>query len=208
MFSANENIALRQFKKRVVKYVEECMPEKALDAGTSVMVMQVACKSPGCVPLETAIVICFPRPFRLSRQDNHDVTQNDDRDELIPGLPESKTGGNFKTKVLLPLSEVRKEDVCDALPPCFIGGTRTMEKICWRVRDIAIGQITQNMGDDDVEGRTIMAEYLMMALKEYMDRGCVPPPIGEDYPPLKTLVDDNPTAKDLTQSNGTNEVLQ
>ena len=33
MFSANENIALRQYKKRVVDYVESCLPEEALDLG-------------------------------------------------------------------------------------------------------------------------------------------------------------------------------
>jgi len=40
MFSANENLILRQSKKRVVAWVEECIPEAALDAGVNVMVMQ------------------------------------------------------------------------------------------------------------------------------------------------------------------------
>ncbi|EJK58227.1 hypothetical protein THAOC_21667, partial [Thalassiosira oceanica] len=54
MFSANENIALRQHKRRVTEYVESTIPEEALDKGTTVMVMQVTCRQPGCVPLETA----------------------------------------------------------------------------------------------------------------------------------------------------------
>jgi len=193
MFSANENLALRQHKKRVVKYVEECIPEEALDAGTSVMVMQVSCKTPGCVPLETVIVICFPRPFHALSQG---MVPAEDQVELVPGLPESKVGGNYKTKVLLPLSEVSKEDVCDALPPCFIGGTRTLEKVCRRIRDVGIGQITQNMGEEDVEGRRLMAEYLIMSLQQYLKNGCAPPPIGEDFPPLV-----NPAVKDEPMTN-------
>lgn len=38
----------------------------------------------------------------------------------IEGLPES-SGGTFKTKILLPMSEVTKDDVLDALPPAFEG---------------------------------------------------------------------------------------
>ena len=107
MFSANENIALRQHKKRVVDYVESCIPEEALDMGTMVMAMQVSCKAPGCVPLETAIVIVFPKLG----------------EEVIPGLPESQ-GGNYKTKVLKPMSEVTKDDIlsfCQKGVSIFIG---------------------------------------------------------------------------------------
>ena len=32
MFSANENLALRQHKRRVVQFVEDCIPDFALDA--------------------------------------------------------------------------------------------------------------------------------------------------------------------------------
>ena len=47
MFSANENIALRQHKRRVIEYVEECIPEDVLDSGATAMAMQVACQAPG-----------------------------------------------------------------------------------------------------------------------------------------------------------------
>jgi hypothetical protein len=47
MFSANENLQLRQHKRRIVSKVEQMMPDEALDMGTTVMVMQVSCKSPG-----------------------------------------------------------------------------------------------------------------------------------------------------------------
>lgn len=33
MFSANENLALRKHKRRVVQFVEDCIPDFALDAG-------------------------------------------------------------------------------------------------------------------------------------------------------------------------------
>ncbi|CAB9520032.1 expressed unknown protein [Seminavis robusta] len=126
MFSANENLALRQHKKKVVAFVEECIPEEALDMGTMVMAMQVSCKAPGCVPLETAIVIVFPKLG----------------EELIAGLPES-CGGNYKTKVLKPMVEVTKEDVLEALPPAFPGGKRSMENLFMQARDVMLGQITQ-----------------------------------------------------------------
>ena len=87
MFSANENIALRKHKRRIVQYVESTIPEDALDKGTSVMVMQVACRAPGCVPLETAVVIVFPKLG----------------EELLKDLPES-CGGSFKTKILMPMA--------------------------------------------------------------------------------------------------------
>lgn len=87
-----------------MRFIEETIPEEALDFGTSVMVMQTVCKTPGCVPLETSVIIVFPK----------------DGKEHIDGLPES-CGGTFKTKILLPLSEVTKDDVLDALPPSFKG---------------------------------------------------------------------------------------
>ena len=104
MFSANENLILREHKRRVVQYIENTIPDDALDMGTSVMVMQTVCKTPGCVPLETSVIVVFPK----------------DGIEHISGLPES-CGGTFKTKILLPLSEVTEEDVFDALPPAFKG---------------------------------------------------------------------------------------
>lgn len=104
MFSANENLMLREYKKRVVGYIESKIPEDALDMGTTVMVMETVCKTPGCVPLETSVIIVFPK----------------DGKEHIEGLPES-CGGTFKTKILLPLRDVTEDDVLDALPPSFKG---------------------------------------------------------------------------------------
>ena len=103
MFSANENLKLREHKRRIVDRIEATMPEEALDIGTNVMVMQVSCKAPGCVPLETAVVIVFPK---CGDQ------------ELVPGLPESK-GGSYKTKILKPMADVTEDDILDNLPPSF-----------------------------------------------------------------------------------------
>jgi hypothetical protein len=169
MFSANENLALRQHKKRVVDYVESCIPEEALDMGTMVMAMQVSCKAPGCVPLETAIIIVFPKLGNSK--------------ELIQGLPES-CGGNYKTKVLKPMAEITKDDVLDALPPEFPGGRRSMEKLCIQARDVMLGQITQLFEEADHKGRQLMAEYLKECLQEYIDRGCTPPEWGEPFPSI------------------------
>jgi hypothetical protein len=171
MFSANENLLLRKHKRRIVNFIEECIPEAVLDLGTSVMVMQVSCKAPGCVPLETAIIIVFPTC----------------EEELLPGLPESK-GGSFKTKVLLPMAEVTQQDVLEALPPEFTGGLRSMEKLCVAARDVTLAQITQLFGDDDLEGRKLMATYLQQSLQDYIDRDCVPPPLDEPFPDQQTTI--------------------
>ena len=168
MFSANENLQLRQYKRQIVQHVEDCIPEDVLDLGVNVMVMQVSCKAPGCVPLETAIIIVFPTSS----------------EELLSGLPESK-GGSYKTKILKPMAEVTKQDVMEALPPAFMGGLRSVEKLCLNARDVMLGQITQLFGDEDVDGRRLMALYLQKSLQDYMDRDCLPPEWGEPFPELQ-----------------------
>jgi hypothetical protein len=164
MFSANENIQLRQYKRQVVGYVEATIPAAILDLGVNVMAMQVQCKMPGCVPVETVIVVVFPASAT----------------ELLPGLPES-AGGSFKTKVLKPMNMVTAQDVLDALPPQFEGGQRSMAELCSAARDVMLAQITQLFGDDDVDGRRLMAQYLKNSLDEYMERNCEPPAWGEAF---------------------------
>eukprot|EP00934_Nitzschia_sp_Nitz4_P006591 Nitzschia sp. Nitz4//scaffold179_size51476//11185//12093//NITZ4_006922-RA/size51476-processed-gene-0.47-mRNA-1//-1//CDS//3329539204//6581//frame0 len=175
MFSANENLVLRQHKRRIVDYVESTIPESALDLGTTVMVMQVTCQSPGCVPLETAIIIVFPKSST----------------EVIPGLPESQ-GGNYKTKILKPMADVTDDDILDALPPAFEGGRRTMERVCMYARDVMLGQITQLLGDDtesSVEERRAMAEYLQACLQDYIANDCRPPELMEPFPSASPAAD-------------------
>jgi hypothetical protein len=169
MFSANENIQLRQYKKQIVQWVEDTIPDATLDLGVNVMVMQVTCKTPGCVPIETAIIVVFPTATT----------------DLLQGLPESQ-GGSYKTKILKPMSSVTQQDVLEALPPAFEGGLRSMEGLCRTARDVMLAQITQLMGEDDVDGRTLMAQYLQQALQDYIDRKCIPPEWGQSYAPLDT----------------------
>jgi len=156
------------------------MPEEALEMGTTVMVMQVSCKSPGCVPLETAVIIIFPKCGN--------------NDELIPGLPESQDGGSYKTKILKPMADVTEEDILDALPAAFEGGTRTMEKICIFARDVMIGQITQLFGDEDddstVKDRTIMANFLQSCLEDYIAGRCKPPQLGAPFINSNSITND------------------
>ncbi len=184
------------------------------------MVMQVSCQSPGCVPLETCVTIVFPRPpskkkKKLKRPKSgatcdpstEDKAAENEKDEipsfpepLLPNLPESQTGGSFKTRILKPLSEVTMDDVLDALPPSFEGGRRTWESVCMKARDVVFAQIGQIVGNGegdegaavvsaalegkDLENRKLIAEYLQVCLQEYIDRGCVAPNWGEPFPPL------------------------
>lgn len=187
MFSANENILLRQHKRKVIEFIEATIPENALDLGTTVMVMQVSCRQPGCVPLETAITIVFPRPPQKAKKKGADMASEAPSfpDALIPGLEESRIGGSFKTRILKPLAEVTNDDVLDALPPEFRGGRRTMESICLKARDTLFAQIGQLVGNDDTtdgkEGRSLVANYLQKCLAEYVERDCVAPEWGEEF---------------------------
>jgi len=171
MFSANENITLRHHKRRVVEYVESTIPESALDLGTSVMVMQVDCRVPGCVPVETMIVIVFPR--------NCD-------EELIPGVKESSIGSSYKAKIMTPLASITKNDVLDALPPGFEGGRKTWESTCLNARDFVLGRIGGLVGlgesEVEVEERRTLVEYLKQCLDDYVENGCVSPDFGKPFP--------------------------
>lgn len=225
MFSANENILLRQHKKRVVDYVESTIPEQALDLGINVMAMQVTCTTPGCVPIETAIIVIFPK---LNNNNNNNAK------ELLPGLPESATGGSYKTKILKPLAEVTKEDVLDALPPAFMGGTKSIEKLCYQIRDNVLAQITQLFDDynenssdtknitriptDDTDNnngkrtsplmsvgqRQLVAQYIQECLQQYIEHDCIPPEIGQPYPDSKNINgdSDNSAETEILQPDG------
>jgi len=179
---------LRQHKRRIVQHIESTIPEHALDMGASVMVMQTTCKTPGCVPLETAIVIVFPR----------------DKTQYIDDLPES-CGGSYKTKILLPLSEVSLDDVLDALPPGFKGGRKTWENTCLTLRDHMLGRIGGIVGSGDdkaeVEERKILAEYLKSCLEDYIKNDCVAPELGLPFPDINRLnLSEEESAKDESQN--------
>jgi hypothetical protein len=155
---------LRQHKRRIVNAIEATIPEDILDLGVNVMVMQVSCQDIGCVPLETAIIIVFPKS----------------ETELLPGLPQS-AGGSYKTKILKPMAEVETPgDIFEALPPAFAGGLKSVQRIALQLRDVVLAQLTQ-VGGDDVALRRQLAAYLQGSLDEYVQHACVPPPVEEAY---------------------------
>ena len=166
--SNNDKEKLHHHEQRVAGYVENALPSHALDNGTNVMVKQVSCSNPGCVPLETLIVIVFPN----------------DRIQYIEGLSESK-GGSFRTKILLPVSKVTKDHVLNELPPCFDGGRKTWTNTCLAMRDMLFSRIGETIGngssDVEIEQRGIMSQYLISALQDYLSNGCVAPVIGAPF---------------------------
>jgi hypothetical protein len=170
MFSANENILLRQHKRRIVEYVESTLSKDILDAGTSVMAMQVSCKTPGCSPLETVVVVVFPRPCGAVEVD----------------AASAQGEGTFKTTILKPMVDVTKDDVLDALPPeRFAGGRKTVERQCYFIRDMMLSHIEKFYPNDDKQGKILMANYLRQSLQEYVDAGCVAPEFGQPFSPSK-----------------------
>jgi hypothetical protein len=113
--------------------------------------------------LETVLLILFPK------SDN----------ELLEGIAESKDGGTLKAKVLLPMADITKDDVVKALPPPL--GTRSMEQLCFQARDFVLAQIAQLVGEEDEEGRRLVADYLISCLEEYKQRNCVAPEYGMPF---------------------------
>jgi hypothetical protein len=177
MFSTNKDTEdeLRKHQKRVAEYVELAIPQRALEAGTSVLVMQISCETPGCSPLETVIVIVFPKAKHVQPS----------LDEWIPGLPQSVDGGHFQTKVFLPLSVVTRDHVLDSLPPAFVGGRKCLENDYIRARDQMLNQIEQTVGQSSLSDeekhpmknkKMLMAKYLIQCLKEYIENDCTLPP--------------------------------
>jgi hypothetical protein len=80
----------------------------------------------------------------------------------------------------MPMADVTKEDVLEALPPAFQGGLQTMARLGLRARDVMLAQITQLF--DDVESRKLMAQYLQQSLQDYLDRDCEAPDYGQPFP--------------------------
>jgi hypothetical protein len=156
------------------------------------MVMQTACRTPGCVPLETVIAIAFPRL---------------NKGELLPGIKESD-GGTFKTNILLPLSEVTRDDVLDALPPGFQGGRKTWERVCLQLRDLVFGRIggLVGNGNEEIEDRRILAEYIKNAMEDYLARDCRAPPLGQPFNNNDGDVDGG--AKEILEYNGGVDIIQ
>jgi hypothetical protein len=113
--------------------------------------------------LETVLLILFPKSDA----------------ELLEGIAESKDGGTLKAKVLLPMADITKQDVVEALPPPL--GTRSMEKLCFQARDFVLAHIAQLVGEEDEEGRRLMADYLISCLEEYKQRHCVAPEYGMPF---------------------------
>ncbi|GKY95932.1 hypothetical protein MPSEU_000553800 [Mayamaea pseudoterrestris] len=193
MFSANENLLLRQHKRRVVDWVEASMPESILDVGTSTMVMQVSCNEIGCVPLETVIIVVFPNA--ASECDELNVFLSD----LYPSMAAGASSDNnkttaattttpsnattaalsYKTKILKPLAQVTQDDVLDALPPVFKGGRKSFRRQALQLRDATLAQLHQS--SDDVTSKKLLAQYLMTSLQQYLDRDCSLPAWGEEY---------------------------
>lgn len=59
MYAADKNSMLREHKKRIVGFVENCIPNEVEDCGTMVTVMYLTRQAPGGDPLKTAVIVVF-----------------------------------------------------------------------------------------------------------------------------------------------------
>jgi len=120
-----------------------------------VLCMEVQCKAPGCVPVETNIVIVFPSSSGSSGWNTGGVVD--------VGLVEE---GKYTTKVLKPMLEVEQGDVVGALPP-ELGGTYSVSGEFERIRDFVKGQLEQVGCTKEERGMGV--EFLIAAMKEYKE---------------------------------------
>merc|ERR1719223_1107392 len=110
----------------------------------------------------------------------------------------------------MPLADVTKDDVLDALPPGFEGGRKTWELTCLAARDIVLGRIggLVGSGDTDVEleERRILAQYLKQSLDDYLNAGCIAPELGMPFPTENTKsslpTSDHNVVKGAMEGNG------
>lgn len=158
---------IRQQKLRITRYVEELVPAPVLRAGALIMVMQVDSPVNGSM-YHTVISIVFPLP-------------EEDGMEMIPGVPESGEGGTFRATIYRPLIDVTRDDVLDAFPEQFPGGRRTMERMAYRARDMAISHIEQEMGEGDSIQKREIVNFVMDSLEKYLERACIAPPMGKPF---------------------------
>lgn len=67
------------YEKQIIRMIKQCIPDYIMEWGTSIVVRQVACQAPGCVPLETIIWIIFPKQllqqssFLTSNSNNNNI---------------------------------------------------------------------------------------------------------------------------------------
>mmetsp|Transcript_2258 Transcript_2258/g.6577 ORF Transcript_2258/g.6577 Transcript_2258/m.6577 type:complete len:332 (+) Transcript_2258:43-1038(+) len=159
---------LRMQKNRVIKYVEQLVPPSVLAAGVLIMVMQVDSPVNGSM-YHTVISIVFPLP-------EYDGFQ------FIEGIKESGEGGTYRTTIYRPIIDVTRDDVLDAFPEQFPGGRRTMERLAYRARDVAISHIQQDFGEGNAEAKREVSQFVIDSVQKYLERDCVPPPLGQAFP--------------------------
>lgn len=163
MFSIidDEALQLRNHERRVVEYVESVL----LDSSVQIMAMQVQCTAPDCVPIETVVLILFPR-------DNEESGKKliDSQAELT----ESKDGSSIQFKILKPISEVTKEDVETSLP--FSLRSDSLAATGLHIRNDLFTQLEKRFpSEEDPQSRQWMVQFLQESLQQYVDNGCQRP---------------------------------
>lgn len=161
---------LRIHKSRVIQYVEQLVPPSVLDAGALIMAMQVESPVNGSMH-HTVISVVFPLP----QYDGH---------TYIPGVKESGEGGTYRTTIYRPLIDVTRDDVLDAFPEQFPGGRRTIERLSYRARDVAIAHLEQDFGEGNADTKRQVAQFVIDSLQRYLDLDCVPPKMGAPFPTI------------------------
>ena len=160
---------LRMQKNRIIKYVEQLVPPSVLEAGALIMVMQVDSPGVNGSMYHTVVSVVFPLPAYEGHQ-------------FIGGIKESGEGGTYRTTIYRPIIDVTRDDVLDAFPEAFPGGRRTIERLSYRARDVAVAHLEQDFGEGNADSKREVAQFVIDSLQTYLERDCVPPPIGKAFP--------------------------
>jgi hypothetical protein len=161
MFAINgdETQQLRQHERRVVEYVESIIADYA----AQIMAMQVQCNAPDCVPIETVVLILYPKAKTKEGVDRSVGIEEESS--------HSKDGSSFQFKILKPIAEVTKEDVELSMPLALRGGS--LAATGRQLRKDLLTRIDQLFPtEDDVQSRQWMSQFLQESLQQYVDNSC------------------------------------
>ena len=152
--STEETLKLREHERRVVNYVESILDTQG---GMQVMAMEVLCPAPDCVPIETVILILFPK----------DTNEKSISSLVTSGKIDASSSVQFK--ILKPLAKVTQGDVELAIPFSLRFGTLA-SSTGREIRKALFAQLEQCIPpNEDIQSRQWMVQFLQDSLQQYAD---------------------------------------
>eukprot|EP00600_Ochromonadales_sp_CCMP1393_P001970 CAMPEP_0174988840 /NCGR_PEP_ID=MMETSP0004_2-20121128/20366_1 /TAXON_ID=420556 /ORGANISM="Ochromonas sp., Strain CCMP1393" /LENGTH=411 /DNA_ID=CAMNT_0016242135 /DNA_START=31 /DNA_END=1263 /DNA_ORIENTATION=- len=111
--TANKSVASKRAIARVTKWVEDVLSGLGISDVSGVMVTEIQCYEPDCVPVETLVIVMLSKEEDLSIQSVSDGSTV----EILQSKQDQQHGADRRNrwagKILKPVEEVEKGDVAD-----------------------------------------------------------------------------------------------